>query len=68
MAISAMYLHRMRQSLGGKLVLVGDTLPNALAGQSEDFLAMMPAMLDSHGNPIEVMACEPLLTTGPAIV
>jgi hypothetical protein len=66
MAISAMFLHRMREAYGeDRLLLVGDTLPNALRGKSEDFLARMPALIDSHGNPLPIMIDRDAALTCP---
>lgn len=83
MAITAMFLHRMREMLDGKLVLVGDTLPNAIASAKtvrhndgrlipvqspEDFWEMLPAMLDSNGDPMYLRVRDPLLTGEPVPV
>lgn len=54
MAISAVWLNKMRNRLEGKLVLIGDTLPNALRGKSEEFLARMPTLVDSAGKAIPI--------------
>ena len=62
MAISAMFFMRLQEAVGDdKLLLVGDTLPNALKGKSEEFLAAMPALLDSHGNPIPIGLTKPIV-------
>lgn len=71
MVISAVWLNKMRQLLQGRLVLIGDTLPNALGaaksfrnakgeletvadGSAEAFLARLPSLVDSSGQPVPV--------------
>ena len=65
MMISAVFLVKMQEYYGAeRLRLIGDTLPNALAGKSDEFLDTLPAMLDGDGNQIRVNIIEPLLTDG----
>ena len=52
--ISAVWLVKMAKRLAGRLQLIGDTLPNALMGQSEEFLARLPALTDSNGRRIPI--------------
>jgi hypothetical protein len=54
MAITASWLVRMKQKLGDRLVLVGDTLPNAIMDKDEEFLARLPQMTDSDGKPAKI--------------
>lgn len=57
MLISAVWLHKFREHHKGRLELVGDTLPNALHGKSDEFLKRMPTMVthDGHELPIGVI-------------
>ena len=64
MMISAVFMVKMQQHYGeDRLIYVGDTLPNALKGKSEAFLARMPALMDSDGNPIPITLVDPLDTS-----
>lgn len=58
MVISAVWLMKMERALAGRMQLVGDTLPNALKGQSEEFLSRLPKLIDLSGAeiPIEISA------------
>lgn len=50
MAISAQWLVKMAQKSGGKLKLIGDTLPNALKDKPDSFLHRLPNFVDAEGN------------------
>jgi hypothetical protein len=54
MAITAYWLVQMKRKLGDRLHLVGDTLPNAIMDKDDGFLARLPAMTDSDGNPVAI--------------
>lgn len=54
MMISALSIVALKKRLGGRLVLVGDTLPNALKDKPEDFLSQMPQLNDSSGEAIRL--------------
>lgn len=54
MAITASSLIQMQKRLGDRLVLVGDTLPNAIKDKPDDFLSQMPALQDSSGEAIKL--------------
>lgn len=54
MAISAVWLNTMREKLEGRLVLIGDTLPNALQGKSQEFIDRMPHLVGSDNQRIPV--------------
>ena len=54
LSITALTLRRMADAFPDLIDLVGDTLPNALKGKSEDFLARMPHLTDSTGAPMDV--------------
>lgn len=45
MMVTAVFLEKMRQKLGDRLVLVGDTLPNALKDKPESFLDRLPHLV-----------------------
>jgi len=63
MAISAMFMHRMREVHGDdRLIFIGDTLPNAIRDKPSEFLAKMPALTDSEGNPMMPAILPPGLT------
>ncbi len=63
MIVSAMFMVRMRQHYGrDRLIYIGDTLPNALEGKSEEFLAKMPTLADSNGDAIPITLVDPLRT------
>lgn len=51
LVITAAWLLRMSELLPG-VYLIGDTLPNALRGKSDEFMARFPTMIDSEGNRI----------------
>jgi hypothetical protein len=56
LSITAVTLELWRRKLGRKrLTIIGDTLPNALQGKSEEFLTKMPYMADSEGKPLPLM-------------
>lgn len=50
--ISAVWLEKQRQQYGEKLELIGDTLPNALRGKSDEYLRRLPTLVDSAGKPL----------------
>jgi len=51
MIISAVWMEKWRRSLGRKkLTFIGDTLPNALQGKDDAFLARLPALVTSDGH------------------
>lgn len=51
--ITAVFLVKMQQAIGAdRLIMIGDTLPNALVGKDDDFLRRLPALTDSDGNSI----------------
>ena len=55
--ISAVWLVKMVRRLrevGADIEIVGDVLPNALADKPDEYLARLPTMIDSEGNPITV--------------
>jgi hypothetical protein len=49
MAITAKFLVQMKEHFGDRLVLVGDTLPNALVGKPQEFLDRLPAIRSADG-------------------
>lgn len=56
MAISAVFLVQMKKLYGDKLELVGDTLPNAIMDKSDEFIDRLPALVDSQGKAIRLVA------------
>lgn len=52
MMVSAIFLVRMMRRLGGRLNVVGDTLPGALKDKPDEYLARLPNLVDSAGAPI----------------
>jgi hypothetical protein len=52
MIISAVWLAKFEQLHRGRLVLVGDTLPNALKDKPDEYLRRLPALTDRDGNPL----------------
>lgn len=54
MVISAQWLIRMAKASGGKIRLVGDTLPNFLYDKDEAFWARMPQMTGTDGQPLVI--------------
>lgn len=60
MVISAVWLVKMQRHLAGRLTLIGDTLPNALAREPEDFLDRMPVLTGRDGKPIPITLDQPL--------
>ena len=52
MIISAVWLEKTRQQYGGRVELIGDTLPNALRGKPDSFLRQLPTLVDSAGTPL----------------
>lgn len=59
MMVSAVWLRKMANRWAPRLELIGDTLPNALAGKDEAFLARLPTLTDATGKavPIDVEPC-----------
>lgn len=55
MVVSAIWLVKQAQKSGGRVVLVGDTLPNALMDKDDAFLARVACLEDSSGNRQSVM-------------
>jgi hypothetical protein len=53
MLITAVWLVRMKQQLGSRLSIMGDTLPKALLGKDDEFLARLPSMITKDEQPIE---------------
>lgn len=54
MAISAVFLMRMKQKLGDRLDLVGDTLPNAIMDKPDEFIDRLPSLIDHEGRTLRV--------------
>jgi hypothetical protein len=54
MAITANWLVHMKRKLEDRLELIGDTLPNALMDKDDEFLARLPSLTDSKGNPMAI--------------
>ena len=54
LVISAVWLVKAVKYLKGRLEIIGDVLPNALMGKSEEFLARLPRMVDSTGKAIPI--------------
>lgn len=52
--ISALWLLQMERQLAGRVCLVGDTLPVALRQKDEAFLARLPNLVDSTGQPMKI--------------
>ena len=52
MMISAVFLAQMVRAWEGRIVLVGDTLPNALAGKTDAELDRFPSLSGMDGKPI----------------
>lgn len=50
--VSAIWLVMMKRKYPELLEIVGDTLPNALMGKSDDFLRELPNFTDEHGRGI----------------
>lgn len=50
--ITAVTLAKMVRRLAGRLVLIGDTLPNALADKDDAFFARLPTLTNAAGEPI----------------
>jgi len=55
LVITALTLRRLADALPDLITLVGDTLPNALAGKSEAFLARMPQLTSSDWSAIPLL-------------
>ena len=53
MVVSAVFLVKMKEKLGERLDLVGDTLPNALVGKPEEFLSRLPTLIGQDGRPLQ---------------
>lgn len=60
MIISAVHLEKARQAHNrrtpGRVVLIGDTLPNALKDKPDDYLSRLPALIDGDGKPSALVA------------
>lgn len=54
MVITAQWLMRMAKASNGRIRLIGDTLPNALTGKAEEFLARLPNFVDARGRAMEM--------------
>jgi hypothetical protein len=54
MMISAVWLTKMKRRLGDRVEYIGDTLPNALANQPDEFLDRLPTLIGADGKPIMV--------------
>lgn len=68
MAISAVFMLRLQEAIGvDRLEYVGDTLPNALRGKSDDFIARLPTLMGSDGKPIPVERPAPLQAVAPSV-
>lgn len=64
MMVTAVFLVKMKEKLKDRLILVGDTLPNALVGKDQDFLDRLPSLTGPDGKPIR-FGCEHLETSDP---
>lgn len=52
--VSAVFLEVMRRGAGGKIRLIGDTLPNALRDKPTEYLDRLPSFLMSDGSTLSV--------------
>jgi hypothetical protein len=50
MAITARFLVDMKAYYGDRLVLVGDTLPNALVGKDDEWMDKLPSITAQDGS------------------
>ncbi len=50
MIISAVFLEKTRQQMGGRLELIGDTLPNALRDKPDSYLLKLPTLIATDGS------------------
>jgi hypothetical protein len=55
LVITAQTLRLMADAQPERIILVGDTLPNALAGKSAEFLARLPQLTDAKGETIKLL-------------
>lgn len=53
--ISAVFLAQMHKKLKGRLRLIGDTLPVALLGKSDKFLARLPGLVGTNGKRVKLV-------------
>lgn len=51
--VSAVWLEMTRRRMGGRLEVIGDTLPNALRNKDVEFLKRLPTLTRADGTPIE---------------
>lgn len=56
MAITAVCLAEMQQKCPEQIVLIGDTLPNALKDKPREFLRRLPSLVDRNNNIIPLTA------------
>lgn len=54
LVISAQWLMKMARASGGKIQLIGDTLPNAIKNKPEKWLARLPNLTDSQGRVMRI--------------
>lgn len=53
LVITAVFLVKMQEKMGAhRMLMIGDTLPNALVGKSDEFLKRLPSLTDADGKPI----------------
>lgn len=53
--ISALWLLTLERKSNGRIVVVGDTLPNALRMKNKEYLSRLPTLVDHNGVPIEII-------------
>lgn len=60
MVLSAQWLLRLARASGGRIQLIGDGLPNALAMKNEAYLRALPNFCDATGNVVMMPGTEDL--------
>ncbi len=51
MMITAQWLRAMKIALGSRLSIIGDTLPKAILGKSDEFVERLPSLIGHDGKP-----------------
>lgn len=67
LVITAQALREMADQDPERLTLIGDTLPNALKGQSTEFLARLPKLTNARGEVIPTIGQSDALRAAPAL-
>lgn len=52
MMVTAVFMVKMKQALGDRVEIIGDTLPNALMGKDDSYLDRLPSLIGNDGKPI----------------